>query len=110
MASPPDSQTCANCAFFIADTCRRPTPFVFAGGAGWPACQATDWCAMWNVWPSAGSGGTVGAQCYNGTAAPSAGAGVNGDFYVKNGMHNESPSVVIYQKQSGSWVVIDTLV
>ena len=44
--------SCANCQFFINETCRHSSPRM----AGWPTVRATDWCGSHvldlDAWPA----------------------------------------------------------
>lgn len=50
-----------------------------------------------------GTNGTNGATWYNGAGAPSAGLGMNGDFYINN--TNDD----VYNKAAGAWGVITNI-
>lgn len=108
MATAPAGQSCGNCSFMINAECHAMVPRGAQGGGGWPAVAADDWCGTWNVWPGA-SPGAVGSAITAGTAAPSGGS--DGDFYVKytSSMEGSINALDIFQKQSGNWVSVLTV-
>jgi hypothetical protein len=103
----PAGQTCANCSFFVNLEChaREPIPGELPNrkAARWAPVDADDWCAQWNCWP--GRQNPDAKECLFGTADPSAGA--DGDFYVKYDVLLHS--LLIYQKQSGNWLLVTTV-
>jgi hypothetical protein len=105
------SNSCANCSFYVSGTCRIDPPNVLNGvDYAWPRCQPTDWCASWNVWPGNPPPTGLSSICTSGTAVPS--GGNNGDFYVLYRFKTAGLLDIcqVYQKQSGTWVVIITIV
>jgi len=106
MATAPTGQSCGTCAFWIDGACVGALPTNNPGMPPFRPMVSTQWCRAWNVWPGrTTNGGTMSS----GTIAPS--GGVDGDYYVSyrdNGDHTAS-TIVVYQKQSGSWVSVLTI-
>lgn len=112
MATNPDGQSCATCAFYITGECRASKPSAAVDKNYYARPGPDSWCTTYNVWPGKTPPAAVGAACTSGTAAPS--GGTDGDFYVRYAVSAPLPSgnivaLSIYQRQSGAWVVIQTI-
>lgn len=118
MADPPVGQTCENCVFWIARTCRRSLPGsdgrtleLIPEGPGryWRTCNEGDWCAYWNLWPTgltggsgpAGGGSTV--TMGDSSGAPADSVGSDGDWHVSVDFAGVG-TATWFHKESGTWV------
>jgi hypothetical protein len=109
MADNPSGQSCATCSFYIGGDCRAAKPSQGSNLPGlWGKPDPDDWCVEWNVW-SGRSPAAAGAVFSSGTLAPT--GGNDGDFYARYTLFGmvSITALSILQKQSGAWVVIQTI-